>query len=468
MGLKQLNIASEALIIFAVVFSPWAFGSTEDWAIRVMNGTGFALGILWLLKLGWRRRSAAVRAASGFAIEPPAPAFEPLFQNLLLCSIALLLLYCLIGAWNARVVYHLWWLEYRPAVSWLPHSYDQQRSWDFFWKMLGLAGLFCGARDWLLSAHSWPGRLPVRLQRLLWILAASGVLLAVEGLAQRFSGQNKLLWLVEPGINKTPDTQFGPFAYRANAAEYFNLLWPVLLAFWLYLKTTARRTPATFWGRHKRKILLPAMLLIALCPAVALSRAGALVLLASLFAAGIIVWIALRRTSRRLWLGMVLAGVALLGAGSLLEGNALLARFQQLNPGYGDLSRASLNVLGQQMAADNQPFGVGPGAFTSQYQFYRLSFQDAWPAQMHNDWLEALITLGWIGLLLSLLPFLLILGRCFLPGGIQIRLPVVALFWVALAGCLVHAVVDFPFQIESILVLFTLLCSQLSAFSIIR
>jgi hypothetical protein len=475
MGLKQFNIASEVLIIFAVVFSPWAFGSTQDWAIWVMNGAGFALGILWLVKLGCRRRaSSALRPSPSCEVSPdtspgrpPASAVEPFFQKLLLGSIALLLLYCLISAWNARAVYHLWWLEYRPAIAWLPHSYDQQRSWDFFWKMLGLAGLFCGVRDWLLSSRSRHGHLPRRLQRLLWILAASGGLLAVEGLAQRFSGQNKLLWLVEPDINKTPDAQFGPFAYRSNAAQYFNLLWPVLLAFWLYLQKTARSAPRTFWDRHKKRMLLLAVLLIALCPAVALSRAGTLVLLATLFLSGLIIWGAFRRTSR--WLGVgvgvVLAGLVLLGTGFLLEGDTLLARFQQLNLENGDSGRASLFVLGRQMAADNQPFGVGPGAFTSQYQFYRLTFQDPWVAQMHNDWLEALITFGGMGLLLSLLPLFLILGRCFLPGGIPVQLPVIALFWVALAGCLIHALVDFPFQIESILALFTLLCSQLSAFS---
>jgi len=113
----------------------------------------------------------------------------------------------------------------------------------------------------------------------------------------------------------------------------------------------------------------------------------------------------------------------------------------------------------------NQPFGVGPGAFSSLYQFFRPSSLDPWPAQMHNDWLESLITLGGIGLLLSLFPLFLIFSRCFLPGGIPVRWPVIALFWVSLSGCLVHALVDFPFQIESILILFTLLCSQLSAFS---
>jgi len=464
MGLKQLNIASEALIIFAAVFSPWAFGSTQEWAIWVMNGAGFAMGLLWLAKLAYRRRLAAVHLDAGSLSSQPVPA-EPFYQKLLLGSIGLWLLYCLVAAWNARAVCHLWWLEYRPAILWLPHSYDQQRSWDFFWKMLGLAGLFCGTRDWLMSSRSRHGRLPVRLQRLLWILAASGLLLAVEGLAQRFSGENKLLWLVEPRINNTPDAQFGPFAYRSNAAQYFNMLWPVLLAFWLYQTKFARKTSATFWGRHKRKILLLALLVIALCPAVALSRAGLLVLLGSLLVAGIIIWIALRHASRRLALGIVAAGVVVLGIGGLLEGGRLFLRFQDLTLEYGDLSRASLFVIGGQMAADNQPFGVGPGAFSSQYQFYRQSFQDDWAAQMHNDWLEALITLGWIGSLVALMPLILILGRYFQPNGIRVRLPLVALFWLALGGCMIHAVVDFPFQIESILVLFTLLCSTLSTFS---
>ncbi len=62
--MKPLNIATEALILFAAVFSPWAFGSTQDWAIQMMNVTGFALGILWLVKLVYRRRMAIVPPAA--------------------------------------------------------------------------------------------------------------------------------------------------------------------------------------------------------------------------------------------------------------------------------------------------------------------------------------------------------------------------------------------------------------------
>ena len=35
-----------------VIFGPWAFGTTQAWSIWTMNMAGYALGMLWLLKLG--------------------------------------------------------------------------------------------------------------------------------------------------------------------------------------------------------------------------------------------------------------------------------------------------------------------------------------------------------------------------------------------------------------------------------
>src|SRR5258708_5345668 len=42
---------SEALICFMVVFSPWAFGTTQPWAIWTMNAAGYVLGLLLAVKL---------------------------------------------------------------------------------------------------------------------------------------------------------------------------------------------------------------------------------------------------------------------------------------------------------------------------------------------------------------------------------------------------------------------------------
>ena len=460
---KYSDIATEGLILFALLFGPWAFGSSESWSTWVLNWVGFALGAIWLARKihrGWSFLQQPVPASN------PARASsgsEPAFRKALLILTCLLLLYCLIGAVNARAIYHLWHFSYQPSISWLPHSYDQRRSWDFFFKYLGLAGYFWGTRDWLLQARTRSSRLPARLQRMLWVLSINGMLLATVGLVQKITGENKLLWLVEPEINKSVNTQFGPFAYRGNGAQYFNLLWPLVLAFWLYLNKTARRENATGWVRHRGKLLLAGLSLMIICPLVSLSRTGAAVLLFNLLAAGIIIWFAFRRPLNWKFMVGVVGVLGLLLAGVWLEWDQLSIRFGQME--YGYVGRMNLYIPEWQMALDNQPFGIGPGVFSSMYQFYRPSFQDDWVAQAHNDWLEAIITLGWIGLLLSILPFIFILGRCFYSGGLKVRFSVIGLFWVSLAGCLVHATVDFPFQIQSILVLFTLICSLLSTFS---
>ena len=221
MWLKYLNIATEALVVFAACFGPWAFGSTEMWSTWVLNYVGFALGGIWLCRNFPSIRGTPKQAEStpSFRTSRESSDSEPVIRKTLLILTGLLLLYCLIGAVNSRATYYLWHFKYQPSVAWLPHSYDQRRSWDFFWNYLALVGYFWGVRDWLLQARTRRSRLPGRLQRLLWVLAANGAILALVSLIQHVTGQNKLLWLVEPEISKTVNAQFGPYAYHANGAQ---------------------------------------------------------------------------------------------------------------------------------------------------------------------------------------------------------------------------------------------------------
>jgi len=85
--------------------------------------------------------------------------------------------------------------------------------------------------------------------------------------------------------------------------------------------------------------------------------------------------------------------------------------------------------------------------------------------QLHNDWLETLITFGGLGFALILLALLTVLGRWFIRGGIPAPRVFVMFVWLALGSCLLFAAVDFPFQIYSILFLFLLLCAVLSGLS---
>src|SRR5215510_306262 len=100
--------ATEWLIYFTVVFSPWAFGTTQPWSIRVMNSSGYLLGVLlvakWLLRSskGWLPRwnqQEHIESATQLPGIPRWPA------RLLAVLTVLILGYCLTSALNARATY---------------------------------------------------------------------------------------------------------------------------------------------------------------------------------------------------------------------------------------------------------------------------------------------------------------------------------------------------------------------------
>ena len=107
------------------------------------------------------------------------------------------------------------------------------------------------------------------MRRLFWVLTLNGTVLAIEGLMQRAEGGNKLLWLVVPRFDQDPVSQFGPYAYRANAAQYFNLLWPAVLGFWWACVSSLRRRKSAnyFAGRNRPAVLLPCVLIMAILSA---------------------------------------------------------------------------------------------------------------------------------------------------------------------------------------------------------
>ena len=132
----------------------------------------------------------------------------------------------------------------------------------------------------------------------------------------------------------------------------------------------------------------------------------------------------------------------------------------QLSEGFD--TREHMYRVARPMADDYPLFGTGPGTFESVFQLYRISTGTYWPAQLHNDWLETRITFGWAGSSLIALAFLTVVLRWLFPGGIHGGRRFMILIWLALAGCLVHARYDFPFQIYSIVFLFLVLSAILS------
>jgi O-antigen ligase len=489
MNLKRLfhrtsDWITECLIYFAILFGPWAFGTTQPWSLHVMNGVGFALGTLWLAKLCIRAMGHRPLRWTKFCGDGQSGRWlqrERWFTWMLAAGTFYILLYCLVSAWNARAIYHAeeWNFEYRDAIAWLPHSYDQAASWAAFWEYLGLAGLFWALRDWLLTLspresaridlEGFPNlassRLPIRLRRLFWILTFNGSALAVEGLMQRAEGGNKLLWLIVPRYDQDAESQFGPYAYRANAAQYFNLLWPAVLGFWwACVNSTRRRKTAESSGRRNRAaVLLPCVLIMAVCPLVSSSRGGAIVLAINLAMAAAILLMAQWRShwSRKALILLFLA--VIVGSGVLLGWKSLAPRMERISEEYK--GRQKIFFAGRYMARDNALFGTGPGSFATMYQLYRVSEADEWVAYMHDDWLETLVTFGRLGATPIFLTAFLVLSHWFWSGGIYGNRYFVMLLWVAVGGCLIHACFDFPLQIHSVLTLFLVLCAVLSSLS---
>ncbi|HYG33852.1 MAG TPA: O-antigen ligase family protein, partial [Clostridia bacterium] len=339
-----------------------------------------------------------------------------------------ILAYCLVSALNARATYQpsAQSFAYHSYIPWLPHSLDSTRTWFAFWSYLGLACAFWAIRDWLLGMSETEQRIarqassaggkgrgsvfPVRLRRMLWVLAINGALIALEGILQRLEGGGKLLFLVKPTVNPGAAAQFGPYAYRANAAQYVNLLWPVCLGLWWTLHCSRRA------GAKAHHVLLVCGALMAACPIVSTSRGGALITVGLIFAAALLLGLTRflqsarrREEGRGRWLTLtllILFAVASLGIGYGLGWKTLKPRMKEIQDGFQ--YREDIYDAARPMARDYPLFGTGPGTFETVFQLYRISPETYWPAQLHNDWLETRITFGWAGLCLILSAFAVI------------------------------------------------------------
>jgi hypothetical protein len=541
---RACELLTEIVIYGMVVFSPWAFGTTEPWSIWTMNILAYSLGLLWSLKRvtcwqsGYRPETCKAERISA---EPGRNSLSRwqsgkwVTTGLGAVQIALLC-YCLVSAVNARAIYlpEERRFEYLRCVEWLPHSFDGRSSWVGFWTYLGLAWSFWAIRDWLLGGwtrkpfqtdEAVPGAacrrtapLPDRLARLLWVLTLNGGALALEGIVQRLAQSPKLLFLIQPRIHQSAIEEFGPFAYRANAAEYFNLLWPVCLGFWY---ARARRQQSVPGDGLRNRLMPGCVALMAACPIISTSRAGALVSVSLLAAAALgflgtavvprrmphhayrffdsplarfnrctqdghrrgkpLKWLPAPpspgtelkpgvnkrgrglRCPNRLSFDLALFFLTAPVLGLALGWNTLGPRLMELREGYE--GRQAIYHAASQIAADFPWYGTGPGTYASVSELYRPNPAGLWPAQVHNDWLETRITFGIAGSFLIGIAGILILLRCVMSAWHHDSLGFTRFIWLALLGCLIHARFDFPFQVHSVLFLFVLLTAVMFTFS---
>jgi hypothetical protein len=476
---KHLDRASATVLIFMTLWAPWAFGSATPRTLQILCAAAYLSGALLIGK--W-----VVRKQTGYRPSrwsEPTPAGTRLIRILAGLNIAFLL-YVVIGVFNARAVgeyipagenqgVNLNYVE-RTPIGWLPASYDAPVSWNAFWRWFGFSWVFWAARDWFLGktrterretevdAVVFPGQ---RLQWWLWTLSGSSFLLAAVCVIQRLDGTDKLLWLLTP---RHPDPNsiwsyptnfhFGPYNYRGNAAEYFNLVWPLVLGLWSFSREIERRRRGVDVrvGQGPHILLLPWTLVIGAAPIISGSRGGALITALLTLAVGLAYSVAPSRLSltRRL---LIFGGfIALLAGAIAIGGSVILGRLRNPEPDpYSNrlvVFRESLRMM-----QDFKWLGSGADTFATIQPFYKETLKETWTAYAHNDWMEAVITLGAVGtaMLVGILAIALILPKNQLRyGGGKTSLGMY--FYLGLAGMLIHGLFDFPFQMASLQVEFLL------------
>ena len=472
---KWADVCTEILIYFMVIFTPWAFGTTEHWSIWTMNIVAYGLGLLLVSK--W-----IIRWLSGFRPWPNEPTkneISPRQHRLRLlhktCTVLsavlmfLLLGYILTSAINARASFNLETHEYtyfEGINKSLPHSYDAHGTWFLFWQYLGLIILFWSTRDWLAGAR--PTRFSIslnpRLKRLLFLICLNGGALALECILQRIyygDYQGKLLFLIEPSINSRNIAQFGPFAYRSNAASYLNLIWPLGLGLFIQLGRENLDYGKRRIGNGPELLLIPCIILAASGPIISSARGGALVMIGLLIlVAGSLMFMNVRSKFLRFSVSMAL----FVGLGT-----AYHLGWEKIEPRLINIfsdnmsSRTQIYDVTNKMIDEYPIFGSGPGSFEAVAQFELGETFTTWASWVHNDYLEFYLTFGELGgAILIALTVILALQflATFLEGSARF------LKWfglLAVVGVATHAVLDFPLQVYSILTLLTLIIAATSA-----
>ena len=296
------------------------------------------------------------------------------------------------------------------------------------------------------------------LLRLWYVIGLVGGSIAFLGLLQKATGTLMIFWQPpHPNEYLRVSTFFATYFYHGNAGAYLNLVWP--LSAGLVIRTFASRSHP--WMRA----MWTSVFLITIAAVLAnTSRMSQLI--------AVLLLVAICVQFGPLLLRKLSGGKSVALAGALAIGLAFIAfakasHFEQAlsrwqlqtehipNDYRWQISRVALRAL-----PDAGLFGFGPGTFRVVFPTYNRSGSNQVPGTwrfLHEDYLQTLLEWGWIGGILWALLFF---------GGITVgirsfkehagrewtprRRVLQPLVIITLMGVALHALVDFPVQIESI------------------
>ncbi|MGE5208483.1 MAG: O-antigen ligase family protein [Alphaproteobacteria bacterium] len=426
--------ASRWIFFAALAYAPWAYGATTAESIEITNWILLAALVLWGAELVTAGR------------RPEFPTFLLVLVVMLIC----------IGGWmalNAKSIYDSEFSLFVPVRNLVPlltGSADYAISCAWIIRGGLLLGIILFVSD-LSQSSRW-------LLRLWYVIALVGGSIAFLGLLQKATGAQMIFWRPPPPPEFGVTTFFATYFYHGNAGAFLNLVWPmsaglVIRAF------TSRSQPGL-------RALWVIVFIVTIAAVLAnTSRMAQLVALLLMVAVALHFGPALLRKLSGAQRSVALAGafavaLALIALAQATHLEQPLNRWQSISERIPADARwqASRVALGALPGAGF--FGFGPGTFRVVFPSYNIESSHRVPGTwrfLHQDYLQTILEWGWLGSILWALLFfggVAIAIRSYNKYAARDWLPrrgvVQPLAIVALAGVALHAVVDFPFQIESI------------------
>jgi hypothetical protein len=427
--------AARWFLLGNVVTAAWLYGGTREWAREWVSWLLLTNTALFILGKKARLRLPRI----------------PLSASLCL---GFLLLQGWFMTWNAKRQFinaaQVFVDRQQPWPSW-PGFMDAPLVLPSMLLTTGLLGAFCIACD-MTANRIWRLRL--------WItLAGTGVSIVVLGLAQRLLGAPSIFWDLEQNLGWT---FFAVFRYHANAGSFINLVLPLQVALAVRaLRTDGAETARVFW-------CLGAFVTAA-AGFVNVSKAANVICL--LLIVAMAVWFGtngFRSGGARIWLLVLLSILVVVGVAVSFGLEKTFDRWENLvgvlNSGSKDSRLQTYEIIVKGALPDAGWWGFGPGTFEKVFDLYRAALDSSlvgrWD-KAHSDALQTPMEWGWAGAS----AWGLLLGGGFFKALVATRgrsdeSLLAAAAALALAGVMIHALMDFPLQIAS-LQLFTLVIAGL-------
>ncbi len=425
-----------SLLIVAIFFGPWAFGSRPYWAALTLASILFsAVVVCWL---GWFQ-------AKRLPVVPPA------------CwgAVIFLAAFAVLSILNPQSTFDVALGSFLPNPSFvpcLPATVDTATGWSFTVEILAYLFVIPVVADLSRLAH-WR-------QRLLSAIALAGLLVGIAGLSLKFGLWPQVHNALQRRVWSQGET-FGPFDYHGNAGAFLNLVLPA--AAWK-AATSCRPTTRVFW-RGTVGVLYAALF--------ANSSRAALVI--AVFLSPLCFWIVLgggvvhpiaSPTRRRWQLGIGLLTAALVTVSILIVNRdskpVLRLRHLPMELRQPEYPRYLQSRAAWQMTRERPLFGAGVGSYKVLVQtssirgyFFAPFFHPGDPftvlGETHEDYLQTLVEWGWIGFggwAVLVAGAFMSLWRFLRRTHWQTRTGLAGM--VALLSVYLHAVGDCPLQIPAL------------------